>query len=194
VEQLFYEIIKDRIFYEESGGGVTFSGGEPLSQIEFLTEILNRCQNSGIHTAIDTCGYGELQLIKTVSDKTNLFLYDLKIMDPELHIKYTDVTNNTILSNLDYLLTNNLDVILRIPIIPEITVKNENLSAITEFLNHYPKKPILHLLPYHKIATGKYKKYGLDNKMDGIKELTKMEIDSVKNLFVTAGFETRIGG
>lgn len=194
VDELFNEIKKDRIFYEESGGGITFSGGEPLSQIEFLSEILDVCKSAGIHTAADTSGYANRDFITKIKDKIDLFLYDLKIIDPVQHLKFTEVSNTDILENLDYLLINNASVAIRIPMIPEITATIENMEAIKNYLKKYDKKPNIHLLPFHKIAEGKYDKFGLINRMNGSRELTKEEINDSKLIFSNAGFNVKIGG
>ncbi len=192
--ELFDEVKKDLIFYEESGGGVTFSGGEPLSQIEFLSEILDKCNAAGIQTAVDTSGYVNKTLLKKIINKTNLFLYDLKLMDPVQHLKFTEVSNTEILDNLDYLLSNKSEVFIRIPLIPNITATSENLEAISDFLLKYDNKPTVYLLPYHKIAEGKYDKFGLTNRMKDIKELTEKEIKKSKMIFSNSGFDVKIGG
>lgn len=194
IDVLFEEIIKDRIFYEESGGGVTFSGGEPLSQIDFLTDILDRCNSAGIHTAVDTSGYANQILPKKITGKTDLFLYDLKLMDPVQHLKYTEVSNTEILDNLDYLLRIKAELIIRIPMIPGITAITENMKAIRDFLNDYDNKPPVHLLTYHKIAEGKYDKFGLKNKMIGNRELTEKEILESRLIFEESEFKVKIGG
>ena len=194
VDELFKEIIKDQVFYEESGGGVTFSGGEPLSQINFLEEILDKCTSVGIHTAIDTSGYANKSLLKKIADKTDLFLYDLKLMDPIQHLKFTEVSNTEILENLDFLLSKKYEVSIRIPMIPEITATTENINTIKNFLKKYDPKPIVHLLPYHSIAEGKYEKYGFKNKMSGSRNITEKEINECKLILSTSGIDVKIGG
>jgi pyruvate formate lyase activating enzyme len=193
-EQLLNEIEKDRIFYDESGGGVTFSGGEPLAQPVFLSEMLDICREADIHTAVDTTGYAGLDLIEAVGTKADLILYDIKLMDPVEHLKYTGISNTEILENLDYLLSNGSNVIIRIPLIPGITVTKENLDKILEFLSGYNKQPEVNLLPYHRIAEGKYHKYGIKYMMKDVKELTDDEIAKYKTLFENAGFKVKIGG
>jgi pyruvate formate lyase activating enzyme len=194
VDELFEEIIKDRIFYEESGGGVTFSGGEPLAQIDFLEEILDKCNSAGIHTAIDTSGYANKNIVQRIAHKTNLFLYDLKLIDPLQHKKYTDISNTEILDNLDFLLRRNIKVFIRIPMIPEITANLDNIKSIRDFLSGYDIKPKIYLLPYHRIAEGKYDKYGIKNKMNGSKEITENEINEYKLILSNSGFDVKIGG
>lgn len=193
-DELFKEIIKDQVFYEESGGGVTFSGGEPLSQIDFLEDILDKCNSARIHTAVDTSGYANKKILEKIVDKSDLFLYDLKLIDPIQHLKFTDVSNTEILYNLDYLMNRKSEVNIRIPMIPEITATTENMKAIRDFLSRYEIKPTIHLLPYHRIAEGKYDKYGLENKMNGSRELTEKEINECRIIFSNSDFDVKIGG
>jgi pyruvate formate lyase activating enzyme len=100
VDSLMEELIKDRIFYEESGGGITFSGGEPLVQYKFLSETLNRCKKNGLHTVIDTSGYAPIESFNEIYNMTDIFLFDIKMLNAELHRKFTDVSNELILRNL----------------------------------------------------------------------------------------------
>ena len=133
VDELMSEIVKDRVFYEESGGGVTFSGGEPLMQDKFLIESLKKCNTLGIHSAVDTSGYTSEGVIDRVSNYADLFLYDLKLMNDDVHQKYTGVSNQIILKNLIELDQLGKKIVIRIPIVPEITDTNENLFAIRGF-------------------------------------------------------------
>lgn len=192
-EEVFSEIERDRVFYDQSGGGVTFSGGEPLAQPGFLSENLDLCKQAGIRSAIDTTGYANLELVKKLSKKTDLFLYDLKFIDASLHIKHTGVSNSEILENLDFLINNGCNVIIRIPLIPGVTFTTQNLNDIISFLNKYENKPEINLLPYHRIATGKYEKFNMKYKIKG-KELSKENIEETKNLFIAAGYNVKVGG
>ena len=194
VEALYDEINKDRIFYDESGGGVTFSGGEPLAQPEFLEAALRKCFQEGIHTAVDTSGYAEKDVIKKILPFTNLFLYDLKLIDPAEHNKYTDRTNELILGNLKLLMDNKADVVIRIPLIRGITATTKNLAGIIDHLNNFESKPHVNLLTYHKIAEGKYEKFGIASRMKGHKEISATEIEEIRNLFVNSGFNVKMGG
>ena len=194
VEELMETLLKDRVFYEESDGGVTFSGGEPLQQPEFLTEALIACRDDGIHTAVDTTGFSDTKIIKEISGITDLFLYDLKIIDPENHKIFTTVSNEKILNNLELLMNQSTDIIIRIPLIAGITATEDNLNKIATRLNRFENKPEINLLPYHKIADHKYIKYGLENKMKGKQELTSAQISEIENFFGQAGFKVKIGG
>jgi len=136
VQELLDEIERDRIYYEESGGGVTLSGGEPLFQPDFCVALLRDLKKAGLHTALDTTGYAEQEVIRKIMPYTDLFLYDLKLMDDEEHQKYTGVSNNVILENLEYLVEEGKDVIIRFPIIPGITDKPSNINTIIDFLSN----------------------------------------------------------
>lgn len=194
VDEVMAEIEKDDIFYDESGGGVTFSGGEPLMQHKFLLALLDACNNAGIHTAVDTTGYANPKVFKQVAEKADLFLYDLKHMDNTTHKKYTGVPNEAILENLKYLNEIKKAVIVRFPVIPGINDTKENIRIMKAFL--LPLKNIrkLALLPYHNIANHKYEKIKMDNKMNGIKALSKKDMEGLKKEFEEIGFKVSIGG
>jgi len=194
VQEVMNEIEKDSIFYDESGGGVTFSGGEPLMQHKFLIELLDACKDAGIHSAVDTTGFANQNIFKQVAKKTDLFLYDLKLLDDKEHKKYTGVSNKVILDNLKYLNQIKKRVTIRFPVIPGITDTLENVSLMKKFL--LPLKNIrkLALLPYHDIANHKYTKFKMNNKMNGVKALSKKDLAGLKKEFEDIGFKLRIGG
>jgi len=194
VYELFEEIEKDIIFYDESGGGVTFSGGEPLSQPEFLKSILKKCKNAGIHCAVDTAGYADTEIFKELIEITDLFLFDIKLIDPVEHLKYTGISNHEILGNLNFLIKNKVNVIVRIPLIPGITATDKNIKQIRGFIKKYKNPPEIDLLPYHRIAENKYKKYGFKNIMKNKKELDNAEIEYFQQIFIKSGFNVSIEG
>jgi pyruvate formate lyase activating enzyme len=200
VDEVMHELRLDRIFYEESSGGVTFSGGEPLMQPEFLVDILKECKTNSLHTAVDTSGYAELSTIEKIIPFTDLFLFDLKLMDEQDHIKYTGVSNKTILENLVFLASEEKQVIVRIPIIPGITDTKKNIREIKEFLSHLTKHDSpapsfkISLLPYHSIGKNKYIRFNLENKTGHLKEMTKEAIVPLKKEFEAEGFVVKIGG
>ncbi|OFW53908.1 MAG: glycyl-radical enzyme activating protein [Actinobacteria bacterium RBG_13_35_12] len=164
VESVIKEIEKDLVFYEESDGGVTFSGGEPLGQSEFLESLLNACQEKKIHTAVDTSGYISWEILEKVAPKVNLFLYDLKIMDSERHRKYTGVSNEIILENLKKLSSAYHNISVRFPVIPGINDDDQNIRETGEFLSSL-KITQVNLLPYHYIGIDKYKRLGRTYKL-----------------------------
>lgn len=194
VEELYDILQRDMIFFDESGGGVTFSGGEPLSQVKFLKEIMIRCNNNGIHTAVDTSGFANQESLKKIIPYTDIFLYDLKIMDPDIHQKYTSVSNSLILKNLEYLVKNEAKIIIRIPLIPDITFESTNLEKMIRFLKNLDFNPEINLLPFHRIAEGKYKRLNITNRLKGKKELSDEEIFNIAKRFQSNDFKVKVGG
>jgi pyruvate formate lyase activating enzyme len=192
-EELMQVILKDTPFYDQSGGGVTFSGGDPLYQPEFLAEMLSICRSEGIHTAVDTSGFAEFSTINKLIGLTDLFLYDLKLMNPAKHLEYTGVTNTEILKNLTVLLSRNASVNIRIPLISGITTLKENIFSIIEFLKGFSMKPLISLLPYHNLAKAKYLRYKLDYTLNLISELTLEELDEISGAFTEAGYRVQTG-
>ncbi len=193
-DELMDEILKDRILYEESGGGVTFSGGEPLAQPAFLEEMLRRCREHGIHTAIDTSGYVSKASLRKALPLADLFLFDLKIMDPVKHLRYTDVSNTEIIDNLEYLLSKKARVIVRIPVIPGITFTAENLDQIAGYLRQFDPRPEVNLLPFHRIGESKYNRYNIKYRMPSKKEPNLKDIVSLSTTFEKEGIPVKIGG
>ena len=163
VRALFREIQKDIPFYDTSGGGVTFSGGEPLMQAEFLIELLKLCGSEHIHRAVDTTGYASAETLMAVAAHTDLFLYDLKMMDSAKHEKYTGVPNRLILDNLRQLARQGVDLIIRIPLIAGINDDTDNLDRTGEFLNLLPGIKKVDVLPYHAFQKSKYIRFGINN-------------------------------
>ncbi len=194
VAGLMTEIEKDLIFFEESGGGITFSGGEPLLQFDFLVEVLEKCRQQSIHTCVDTTGFVSSEKMKKVAEFTDLFLFDLKIMDNELHQKYTGISNHLILENLQMLDKLGKDIWIRFPLIPGINDDESNIFRMLEFLNHLQKKHPVQILPYHKIGKHKYSRFGIDYKMEGVEESSLKHIDKINKYFEDAGFFVTVGG
>lgn len=195
VLEVMREIEKDVLFFDESGGGVTFSGGEPLMQPAFLHALLTACKQRDIHTAIDTSGYAPQEIFEQIRDVVDLFLYDLKLMDDAQHRHYTGVSNQIIIENLRMLAAQRKSVYLRVPIIPDITDTDQNLDAILDFLTEI-RGCIrqVNLLPYHRIAEGKYQRYGRKNKMVGVSSPSEKRIQRTKDRFETQGVRVKIGG
>lgn len=157
IDELMKEIIKDKVFYATSGGGVTFSGGECMLQIDPLREILKKCNAAGIHTAVDTAGNLRWEHFETILPYTDLFLYDIKAVSESLHIEGTGASNKVILDNLKRLSANyNGEIIIRIPIIPNFNADIGEIKKIACFLRNIRYKSI-ELLPYHPMSDHKYK-------------------------------------
>ena len=160
VDEVFAEIIKDKAFYENSDGGVTFSGGECMLQIDFLTEILKKCKENGIHTAVDTAGHIPFEHFAKILPYTDLFLYDIKLFDSLNHKQYVGVGNELILENLKKLFSAGAKLWIRIPIIPDVNDSMEELRQIKEFLADCGNPEKVELLPYHAMGENKYRAIG----------------------------------
>jgi pyruvate formate lyase activating enzyme len=165
VLQVINEIERDTVFYEQSGGGVTLTGGEPLAQPRFLEELLSLCRERGISSAVDTSGFSPWPVLDEIRPLVDLFLFDLKLMDDTRHRQWTGVSNKMILSNLRKLSELGHTIIIRIPLIPGINDDNENLQQTGAFLASLPNVPQVELLPYHNIAEGKYAGLGMDYRL-----------------------------
>jgi len=194
VEEVMREIEKDKAFYDESNGGVTFSGGEPLLQVDFLKDVLLKCKKRNIHTTIDTCGYAPRETIEEILPFVDLFLYDLKIMNKEKHKKYTGVLNDLILDNLKYLVEKNVNIEIRIPIIPSINDDIDNINKIVNFVSSLNGINRISLLPYHEAGSGKYLKLNKEYKIKDIKSPGKEEMEKIKRIFEKHNFKVKIGG
>jgi len=194
IEYIMKEIEKDLPFYEESKGGVTFSGGEPMIQIDFLYELLEQCNRKEIHTAIDTTGFVDFKDFEKIYDLTSLFLYDLKLMDDGLHQKYTGVSNNVIHENLRKLSGAGNKVILRIPIIPTITNTEKNISEMISFISQLKNVKEIHLLPFHKAAGSKYEKMNWENKLNHLETPSVDEMNILKEKFSNINPNVKVGG
>jgi pyruvate formate lyase activating enzyme len=155
VTELMDALERDRPFYEESGGGVTFSGGEPLLQGEFLLACLEACRERGLRSAVDTCGFGDRELMLRAAALADLYLFDLKTLDAERHRRHTGVDLAPILDNLRALDAAGAEIWIRTPLIPGFNDDRESVSAVGEFVASLPRARRLHLLPYHVIGEGK---------------------------------------
>jgi len=193
-EQLLAEVDRDRVFYEESDGGVTFSGGEPLAQAEFLLECLGACKQRGLHTAVDTAGYAPAETLWRVARLTDLFLYDLKLMDDARHREHLGVSNTLILDNLRGLCERGFPTWLRLPLIPGINDDEPNLAATADFVGALKGPPPVHLLPYHRIGSTKYEQLGLRYSLPGIDPPTDAMLAAVVRRLRARGLDVKIGG
>ena len=193
VPEVMKEVLKDQIFFDESGGGITISGGEPLTQPAFVDALLAECKARRIRTALDTCGWADSAVICKVSEYVDLFLYDLKLMDCERHRRFTGVKNDLILRNLKLLAEQRSAVIVRVPVIPEVNDDTGNIDALCDFLSPLGLRKI-DLLPYHRIGTDKYRRLHLCNQMEGITPPNAEQMETLAARLRRAGFCVRIGG
>ncbi len=194
VDEVYNIIKKDLVFYDESGGGATFSGGEPLIQIAFLEKILNKCRENSISTTLDTCGYVPTDSFKRVVNCTDLFLYDLKLFDDELHNKHTGVSNRLIKDNLEFLNSVNANVIIRIPLIPGITDTEDNLSAISDYLIKLKNVNRIDLLPYNKLAEDKYRRLNQKLKLGTLNTQSTNKLEELKQIVESFGHKVELNG
>jgi pyruvate formate lyase activating enzyme len=194
VDEVMTEIQKDRVFYEESSGGVTFSGGEPLTQHDFLNGLLDACRKLKIATALETCGYAPWEVINKVKDKIDLFLYDVKIIDDREHQKFTGVSNALVLSNLKKLDCEGKNIIIRFPIIPEITETEENISQVARFIRGLKTVREIDLLPYNKLGKGKYEKLNRLNRLMDLEPPSTERLSQLRERFKVLGLKVKIGG
>jgi len=192
-EEVMREIEKDSLFYQESGGGVTFSGGEPLMQQDFLEKLLRKCHQKKIHTTLDTSGYCEWHFLDRISQFVDLFLYDMKIMNDELHMKYTGVSNQIILDNLKKLSEKSKNIIIRIPVIPDINDDIQNIVDIGEFLKSININYV-ELLSYHHIASEKYVRLGKAYSLENIRVPNKDKIAEISALLQKFDLTVKSGG
>jgi pyruvate formate lyase activating enzyme len=194
IDELLKTISGDKIFFEESDGGVTFSGGEPLMQADFLYEIARLCKENNIHTCLDTTGFATEKTIHKIASVIDCFLFDIKIIDNELHKKYTGVPVDGILKNLQWLDANHKNVILRFPVIPGITNTTKNLKEIKEFISDLKNTKQIDLLPFHTISKSKYNRFNKEYKMGDTPTPSDDEMKELKKEFETIGFTVSIGG
>ncbi len=193
IQEVMSEIGQDLIFYEQSKGGVTISGGEPLLQPDFLLGLLQACKSIGIHTAVDTSGYASWEVLDRVRPFTDLFLYDLKLMDSERHRQHTGVPNEPILRNLKKLADKGHPLIVRIPIIPGINDDVENLAQTEEFLAGIATLQRVDLLPYHRIGEGKYLSLQREYSLAHIKPPQTEQMQFAAGIFSGGRLPVKIG-
>jgi pyruvate formate lyase activating enzyme len=178
VEEVCTEVLRDRVFYESSGGGVTFSGGEPYEQVEFLVESLKKCKEYDIHTVVETSGYIDQSMIIETMDYIDIFYIDLKIMDNKKHQTYTGVSNHKILNTIKFTASQGKKLIVRIPIIPGVNDDYLNIMESGKYLESVGVSNV-QLLPYHSFGKSKYTSLGRKYALD-IESPTQDDMDKIK--------------
>jgi len=189
VAEVVAEVERDRPFYDQSGGGVTLSGGEPLFQPAFLSELLKACKASDLHTVLDTCGFAPWEVMDRVREYVDLFLYDLKLMDEARHREITGVSNVPILRNLSRLSQEGHRVILRVPVIPGVNDDEPNLDQIARFAAALPSLRRVDLLPYHRIGRDKYQRLGKNCLMPEVDPPTRERVEEIADMVAGFGLE-----
>ncbi len=194
VAQLLDEIIKDIVFFSQTQGGVTFSGGEPTVQADFLLEVLKRCNDQRIHTAIETCGHAELHVIERLGNLVDLFLYDIKLVNPAKHRIWTGVDNRLILQNLQALAASGKKLIVRIPLIPGVNDDEEEFGNIVRFCGGLMTVDTIHILPFHQLGLSKYESLDRKYAFAGKDEQNEQAINRCVQIARSQGFFVSIGG
>ena len=193
MDDLLRELRKDVVFFDESGGGVSFSGGEPLSQPEFLAAALDACAAEDIHRVVDTSGFAPTEFLLRIAPKVDLFLFDLKLVDDARHRHFVGASNQLILKNLRALAELGSAVSIRIPVIPGINDDVVNLDASLSLLSDVGLRDVS-LLPYHRIATDKYSRLGVEYPLAAVEPPTSEHMQQIAERFRNEGFAVHIGG
>lgn len=195
VDDLIEIIEKERVFFDQSGGGVTISGGEPLMQADFLIALLDELGARSIHRTVDTAGLSKTETLLDVAKRTDLFLYDLKMMDSTRHKKWTNVGNDVILENLKILAETGANITIRIPLIKGVNDDDENLQQTAAFVASLAgKKKNVDILPYHNIMANKYQKLGLVFYGENMAEPSFNDQAQIIGHFEAFGIKATIGG
>lgn len=192
VDEVMVQVRREIPFYDQSGGGVTFSGGEPLMQLDFLAALLRACRKEEIHSAVDTSGFADWQDFERIRADVNLFLYDLKHMDSERHSAVTGVPNEIILDNLRRLSAAGARCLVRIPLIPGINDDAENLTASACFLASLPALEGVELMGYHDMAQAKYAALGRVYALPGTQPPGAAEMQAAADIFEKNGMQVKV--
>ena len=194
-QDLLEKAEKERRFYENSNGGVTLSGGEPIFQNKFSLNLLKKLKSKGINTTIETCGYIKWSTFETILNYTDLVLYDIKMIDSKKHRKYTGVKNDIILENLINLSLKTMPYIIRIPLIPNLNDTENDLYDFITFFKKIKNQPMqIDILPYNSLCIEKYNNLNREFLLKNLRTQDKEQIRNISNKFENAGFITNIGG
>jgi pyruvate formate lyase activating enzyme len=194
--QVFEDVSADSIFYQNSDGGVTLSGGDPVAQPGFTVSILKLCREAGIHTAIETCGFSKWEILKGILEHTDLVLYDIKHMDSAKHKAYTGVANELILGNAKKIYEElKLPMLARVPIIPGYNDSPENMESTAQFIaNDLRGSAKVHLLPYHRLGESKHERMEEFDKSTSIEPPSEEHMEGLHKIFESVGLKVVIGG
>lgn len=194
VDEVMTEIVKDTVFYDESGGGVTFSGGEPLMQPDFLETLLRRCADKGIHTAVDSCCDASLSIIARIAKLSALFLCDIKHINPDKHKRFTGVDNNRILENIAFLAQSDCPMIIRIPVVPGFNDTTDEIVAIGNFIKSLKTIQQIDLLPYNRAGVSKATRLGRNGEILKYQRPEESKMQALAAKIRRRGFNVNIGG
>jgi pyruvate formate lyase activating enzyme len=194
VDEVLAAVLEDAPFYAESGGGATFSGGEPLTQFGFLLSLLRGCRDRGVQTALDTCGYAPQDRLLQAAALADLVLYDLKVMDDARHQAFTGVSNALILDNLEALCREHPCIWIRFPVVPGFNDAAAQVEALAQFLIGLLGVRQVNLLPYHETGQHKSKRLGRAIPAGRVEPPSTQDLDRVAGILRGFGLKTQIGG
>lgn len=192
MDTILKEVCADKSYYANSGGGLTVSGGEPMLQFAFLRTLLGEAKRLGLHTCLETSGFAQKEQFSSISREVDLFLYDIKLLNDEAHIKYTGVSNQIILENLDHLYRMGADIRLRCPLIPGINDTDEHINGVAALTRKYPKLTGVEILPYHDMGKGKWTQLGKEYNLPDLKNMDQEQKAILHRRFCDAGCEVII--
>jgi len=187
VDEVMKVVLRDRDYYRESRGGVTFSGGEPLLQPDVLACLIDRCAEEGISTYLDTCGHADQKVFLKIANKVDGVLYDLKVMDPTRHKELTGVSNDLILSNFKAACQAGINIFLRFVVIPGISDSADNLRQIADFAARCGFAGEIDLLPYHNYGSSKHKRLGRKYELGEVSPPSLKQLSTTQEFFVNNG-------
>lgn len=194
VEEVLAEAEKERVFFEQSGGGVTLTGGEPLAQPDFAGALMDGLKQRGFHLALDTSGYARPEIFLSLAARADLILFDLKLMDEDRHKKYTGVSNDLILENLKSLGSAGKPVWVRFPLIPGVNDDEANLRAMADFLGGIKSVQQVNVLPYHRGGVEKFRRLGREDEFAVYEPPSEEKVQAVIDFFRNRGFQVKRGG
>jgi pyruvate formate lyase activating enzyme len=193
LRELIAEVVRDLVFFDDSGGGVTLSGGEPVAQPAFAAALLAACREQGIRTAIETCGFAQPETFRSVALSADLVLFDLKLVDAAKHQRYTGASNRLILANLEDLVARGRPVTVRIPVVPGINDTAEDIAAFADYLGRLHPTEV-NLLPYHRIGADKYRRLGRNYPLPDTPQPAAADLAAFRDTLARAGLHVTLGG
>jgi pyruvate formate lyase activating enzyme len=194
VNEIVQELVKDRVFYEVSDGGVTFSGGEPSLQYRFAKKVAQEMKRNHIHVALDTCGNAPWDHLQELIDVVDLVLYDIKFVDNEKHTRFTGASNEVIMQNAEKLSDAGIPLIIRVPILPGINNTIEEINETVKFIEGLETVERVDILPYHKLGIGKYPMLGKEYRLGSLEPPDRNHLEKLRDLIQANGFSVAIGG
>ncbi|MCL2201779.1 MAG: glycyl-radical enzyme activating protein [Oscillospiraceae bacterium] len=192
IEKVWKTIKKDMVYYEESGGGVTCSGGEILMQPEFVNELFKKCRENGVHTCADTAGFGSAEALDLVLEYADLVYFDIKWLDPVRHEELTGVPLEPVVRNFKTICERGIPIVVRIPLIPDFDDNSDNLAAIAKFVKENAPGADVHIMPYHRYGESKYESLGIEYPLKGLRENTPEDLERARKIFEAEGVSVEV--